>query len=338
MNDSIINPISRPGQIALTLVGASFLVLGCNSSSSSDGPVGMNNADAAAAAMVAIGMAEGIDDFIDDPEDDDMGVLARAMQQAATNQCTGDGHLYTSESTVSGSDVNVEDAFGYTGSLEMVEIDADCVMDTQDFYSESRGYIRMAHSPTESVVFGEVTPGPGQSADAGAYVSVMDGAGMNMESSQQMYMHACFGCVELGGGENMEMRMFSDIQMQSNMAGDSGFDMHIRFGTSTTDRAVFKLQELGGGQVEYSVDGFMGVETHLDACSWAATLETVQPLTAQGLTTNQPSITGGQLNVTPEDSNDTMEVQYHSDGSITVNGNTITMEDIEERIQTCDQV
>ncbi|MDQ2070883.1 hypothetical protein [Natronospira bacteriovora] len=299
----------------------------------------MSNSDGAVAALIAVGMADGAEGFIEDPNLDDDGPGSMALHAAngtATNQCSGTGHLYIDESVVSGSSVGLDSAFGYTGNIELLEVDADCVISHDSFTVESRGYMRFGHSPDHTVVFGELTPGPGQSADAGPYISVLDSGATSMDQASQMYIHICQGCPELGGGANARMLLFADINFDIRMQNQPDMDFHLRWGTSTSDRMHMEVTDLGADNREYQMNGFMGFDSGSQSCQFAATFDTVQPIVVQGASSGQPMATAGELHLTPESGGDTVEVVYHSDGSVTVNGQTFSQSEVEALFEGCD--
>jgi hypothetical protein len=322
----------------IPLLALTFGASGCFSSSSDSGGAGMSEDDAAVAAMIAAGMADGLDEYAEDPNVDEAngygGVLLAGSGFA--NDCGGEGYLYVTESTVSGSSLGLDTAFGYTGSIEQVEVDADCSIESMGMGSSSRGYTRFGHSPDGTVFFGETTPGPGQSADEGPYIATMDWSGfMSMHQESQMYVHMCNGCPELGGGANSEMYLFADVKIAMDMYEEPPVDIHFRWGYNTTDRAHIQMNDIGSGMMEYQINGFMGFEDKEAGCGFAADFETVNPVILQGVGSNQVSATGGELHMSPEGGGNTIEVVYHSDGSATVNGRTYTQEELWQLVDDC---
>jgi hypothetical protein len=320
------------------LLALAFGASGCFSSSSDSGGAGMSDRDAAVAGMIAAGMADGLEDYADDPNVDEPARHGGALmaQSALNNECGGSGHLYVTESTVSGSSLGLDTAFGYTGSIEQVEVDADCSMSSTGIVSNSHGYTRFGHSPDGTVFFGETTPGPGQSADDGPYIATMDWSGfMSMHQESQMYVHMCNGCPELGGGSNAEMHLFADVKIEMEMPEEPPIDIHFRWGYNSSDRAHVQMMDIGSGTVEYQIDGFMAFEDKENGCQFAADFDTVDPIILQGLGTEQISATGGELHMTPEGGGNTVQVVYHSDGSATVNGTTYTQEELWGMVDDC---
>ena len=323
----------------IPLLALTFGASGCFSSSSSDsGGAGMSDDDAAVAAMIAAGVAGSMDEYVDDPNVDGAAAQGGALlaESGLANDCAGSGHLYVTESTVSGSSLGLDAAFGYTGSIDLQEVDADCSMNSMGIGSSSHGYTRFGHSPDGTIFFGETTPGPGQSADDGPYVATMDWSGfMNMHQESQMYVHMCHGCPELGGGSNSEMYLFADVKIEMEMYEEPPIDMHFRWGHNTSDRAHIQMNDIGSGMVEYQINGFMGFEDKEAGCGFAAEFETINPVILQGVGSNQVSATGGEMHMSPEGGGSTIEVIYHSDGSATVNGRTYTQEELWEIADDC---
>lgn len=311
---------------------------GCFSSSSSDSGLGMSEEDAAVAAMIAAGMAGSMEDFAEETNPEEpLGQEQRLLADSGTlNDCAGSGHLYVTESVVSGSSVGLDAAFGYTGSVEMTEVDADCTMDAFGMSSSSHGYSRFGHSPDGTVFFGETTPGPGQSADDGPYVATMNWDGfMSMHQESQMLLHICEGCPELGGGANAEMHLFADLKLEADMMDEPPIDFHLRWGRSTTDRAHVVVGDLGSGILEYEINGFMGFDDRETNCRFGADFETIEPIVMQGAGTQNVVATSGELHMTPENGGSTIRVVYNSDGSATVNGTTYTQEQLYNMVEDC---
>lgn len=95
------------------------------------------------------------------------------------------------------------------------------------------------------------------------------------------------------------------------------------------DNPVTLIAKDMGATTETTIDGPFGFDDG-GACNFTSDYETISPL----ITDNSSGLTtGGQVNITTGGS--TFDVVYNSDGSITVNGETYTVEELAELNQDC---
>ncbi|WP_420429425.1 hypothetical protein [Algiphilus sp.] len=242
---------------------------------------------------------------------------SNSTQSLSTKQ--QDGCVQTSEST---EDVGSP----FASPLSVTTTTADDCRDSGQgdgfsFSSRQDGVLAVGEAENGNVIYIRASDISGDPTSGGPYILQVESTFNGQTTSQDVELrgelNVCDNCASPTRGGNLELIGY----LSSSFAGNNVPAFSSTFGTGPNDPATIIINE-GSQTTETRIDGPFEFSDN-GSCDVSTDYETVDPIITDN---SSGQIQSGRLNVTVD--GESFVVVYNGDGSVTVNGETYTAQEL----------